>query len=51
LLEQTEGTRKAMDVMQEANHIFQDFPVSKYAIYTLFFLVQVALCFYIGLKM
>ena len=38
-------TAKAYETMEEANRIIQDFPVNKYAIYTVLFLVEIALCF------
>ena len=34
--------------MQEANRIIEDFPVGKYAVYTILFLVEIALCFAIA---
>ena len=43
-------TADANKVMQEANHIIEDFSVSKYAIYLFLFLLETALCFWIALK-
>lgn len=44
-------TSAAKQVMEEANRIIEDFPVSRYALYTILFLVEVAACFWIGLKL
>lgn len=38
-------TDKAYGRMEEANRIIEDFPVKKYAIYTILFLLEIALCF------
>ena len=38
-------TDQAYGTMEEANRIIEDFPVSKYAVYTVLFLVEIALCF------
>ncbi len=38
-------TAKAYGRMEEANRIIEDFPVKKYAIYTILFLLEIALCF------
>jgi hypothetical protein len=38
-------TDQAYATMEEANQIIEDFPVSKYAIYTILFLLEIALCF------
>ncbi len=38
-------TEHAYDKMQEANRIIEDFPVGKYALYTILFLVEIAICF------
>ena len=38
-------TAKAYGTMEEANRIIEDFPVKKYAIYTILFLLEIALCF------
>ena len=38
-------TEKAYSRMQEANRIIEDFPVGKYALLTVLFLVEVAICF------
>jgi hypothetical protein len=44
-------TSDANRTMQEANHIIEDFPTSRYAIYLLIFLLETALCFWVALKM
>ena len=38
-------TEKAYARMQEANRIIEDFPVGKYALLTVLFLVEIAICF------
>ena len=45
-------TSEATQVMQEANRIIQDFSVNRYALYKRsFFLLEIGLCFWIGLKL
>ncbi len=39
------NTEQAYKSMEEANRIIEDFSVSKYAIYTLLFLIEIAICF------
>jgi hypothetical protein len=41
-------TEKAYARMQEANRIIEDFPVGKYALLTVLFLVEIAICFAIA---
>lgn len=36
---------KAYSRMREANRIIEDFPIGKYALYSLIFLAEIALCF------
>ena len=43
-----ESTIRATKIMQEANHIIQDFTIGEYAIYLALFLVQVAFFFWLG---
>ncbi|MDR3554200.1 MAG: hypothetical protein P4L55_05560 [Syntrophobacteraceae bacterium] len=38
-------TDKAYSRMAEANRIIEDFPMGKYALYSLLFLAEIALCF------
>ncbi|MDR3566823.1 MAG: hypothetical protein P4L43_02230 [Syntrophobacteraceae bacterium] len=38
-------TDKAYSTMREANRIIEDFPIGKYALYSLLFLAEIALCF------
>jgi len=38
-------TAQAYGRMQEANRIIEDFPIRKYALLTVLFLVEVAICF------
>lgn len=38
-------TEKAYSKMTEANRIIEDFPIGKYALYTLLFLAEIAICF------
>ena len=45
-----ETESRAIGVMKEANRIIEDFTVSRYALYTVLFLVQIGLCFWVGLK-
>ncbi len=40
---------EALQVMEEANRIIEDFPARKYAFYIAVFAVEIALCFAIGL--
>jgi len=40
---------EALQVMEEANRILEDFPAKKYAFYVVVFAVEIALCFAIGL--
>lgn len=39
------NTEQAYSLMAEANKIIEDFPVRKYALYTILFLLEIALCF------
>lgn len=39
------STEQAYRAMEEANHIIEDFSVGRYALYTLAFLTEIALCF------
>jgi hypothetical protein len=39
---------RAMQRMQEANRIIEDFPVSRYALYLTLFLIQAGFCFWIA---
>ncbi|MEN6438423.1 MAG: hypothetical protein ABFD97_07565 [Syntrophobacter sp.] len=39
------NTEQAYGSMEEANRIIEDFPVSRYAFYTLVFLLEIAACF------
>ncbi len=45
------STEQATMVMQESNRIIEDFTVSKYAIYTVLYLIEIGLCFYVLSKM
>ncbi len=38
-------TEQAYGQMAEANRIIEDFPIGKYALYTILFLVEIAICF------
>jgi len=38
-------TEQAYCEMQKANRIIEDFPIEKYALYTILFLAEIALCF------
>jgi len=38
-------TEKAYSKMEEANRIIEDFPAGKYAVLTVLFLVEIAICF------
>ena len=44
-------TPEAVEVMQEANRIIEDFSTMKYGLYALIFLAEVALCFWIAAKL
>jgi hypothetical protein len=37
--------------LEQANKIFEDFPASKYALYFVVFMIEVAAVFYIGIKL
>ncbi len=39
------NTVEANEVMQEANRIIEDFPVQKFVLYTVLFIVEIGLCF------
>ncbi len=39
------NTDYAYGKMQESNRIIEDFPIGKYALYTILFLVEIAICF------
>lgn len=38
-------------ILEQANRIFEDFPVSTYALYFAVFMIEVAAVFYIGIKL
>ena len=38
-------------ILEHANKIFEEFPVSKYALYFILFMIEVAVVFYIGIKL
>jgi hypothetical protein len=38
-------------ILGSANKIFEDFPVSTYALYFVVFMIEVAAVFYIGIKL
>ena len=38
-------TEQAYSRMEEANRIIEDFSVGKYALYTILFLAEIAICF------
>jgi hypothetical protein len=42
---------EATQVMEQANKIIEDFSTQKYVLYTVIFLIEVALCFWVGLKL
>ncbi|MHC1741860.1 MAG: hypothetical protein AB9873_02370 [Syntrophobacteraceae bacterium] len=42
---------EALKVMEEANKIIEDFSTEKYVLYAFLFLVETALCFWVGLKL
>lgn len=39
------NTELAYKKMQQSNRIIEDFPVGKYALYTVLFLAEIAVCF------
>jgi hypothetical protein len=41
----------AKQVMQEANRIIEDFSLEKYALFSILFLIEIALCFWVALKL
>jgi hypothetical protein len=42
---------EAIRTMNEANKIYEDFPNSKYALYLILFTIQIALAFWVALKL
>ncbi|NTU48107.1 MAG: hypothetical protein HGA84_03765 [Syntrophobacteraceae bacterium] len=42
---------KALEVMEEANRIIEDFSLNKFVVFTILFLIEIAACFWIGLKL
>ena len=38
-------------ILEHANQIIEDLPVSKYALYFVIFMIEVALVFYVGVKL
>ena len=42
---------KAMKCMEEANHIIEDFSFQRYGLYIVLFSIQIALCFWVALKL
>lgn len=38
-------------ILDRANQIFEDFPVSKYVLYFVVFMIEVAVVFYLGVKL
>jgi len=38
-------------ILKQANQIFEDFPVSKYILYFVVFMIEVAVVFYLGVKL
>ncbi len=41
----------AIRTMEEANKIIEDFSVEKYTIYAVLFLLEIAICFWVALKL
>jgi hypothetical protein len=41
----------AIQVMEEANRIIEDFPTKKYALYFGIFVIEIILCFWVGLSL
>jgi hypothetical protein len=44
-------TTEAVQNMEEANRIIEDFPTTKYGLYAILFLFQIALCFWIASRL
>jgi hypothetical protein len=42
---------KALEVMEGANRIIEDFSLNKFVVFTILFLIEIAACFWIGLKL
>ena len=38
-------------ILEHANKIFEEFPVSRYVLYFILFMIEVAVVFYIGIKL
>lgn len=38
-------------ILEQANKIFEDFPVSKYVLFFILFMIEVVAVFYIGIKL
>lgn len=41
----------ALDVMKEANRIIEDFSVNKFVVFTILFLIEIAACFWLALRL
>lgn len=42
---------KALEVMEEANRIVEDFSLNKFVLFTILFLLEIVACFWIALKL
>lgn len=42
---------EALKVMEEANKIIEDFTPGQFALYTFIYAIEIALCFWIALKL
>ena len=49
-MEQLKPSEKALETMKKANHIYEEFPLSFYGITALVFLIEVVICFWVGLS-
>jgi len=42
---------QALGVMEDANEIVEDFSTPRYVLYAIIFAIEIALCFWLGLKL
>lgn len=42
---------EALNVMEKANRIIEDFPISKYVLFAVLFTIETALCFWVALAL
>jgi hypothetical protein len=50
-IENGENTMEALKTMEQANRIIEDFTPGQFALYTFVYGIQIALCFWVALKL